>query len=334
MQDNIDTVISNALLVKKYNLNKKVKDIINSIKESIMNNKDNFNEASNIDIKNNNGFNMDFDIIERIFNNIEKEDVLYGTVTLSSKDDNKVYGKELFSYGNVVVINDGNTYTILEMILKNLLVCNNVILVNNGYMYGVNHLLVEIVREVLSKYKIDSNLVQLYMSENYEEVLNNYANIDLVVVIGNHTLQLDVLNKSKNRTITSGYEYFDIYIESVKNIDFINKIKDTNLNIQYYVKDDLDIEFDNEIRVADLEEAIAQINYNGSRYSTSIFTEDENNASRFMKEVKSSIITVNTSPTIERILDIKTRDLAYEKTVIYPNNLKLDGTHDEIKSTK
>ena len=113
-------------------------------------------------------------------------------------------------------------------------------------------------------------------------------------------------------------------------MDLINKIRESNFEIQYYVKDSIEEEFDNEIRVSDIEEAIAQINYNGSKYATAIFTESSDNASHFIKEVKSSYITVNTSPTIEIMMDIETIDLALEKTVIYPNSLKLDGTREEI----
>lgn len=329
MQDSVDKIISNALSVKKYSLSKKIKGVIDSIKESIAYNKDGFIEANNIDIKNNNGFKLDFDVFDNIFTN-NGEDVLYGQVNASIKDENIIYGQEVFDSGNVVVINDGNTYVMLEMIIKNLLVCNTLILVNDGYMYGVNHLLVEIVRTVLEKSKIDKNLVQLYVTENYDEVLSNFANIDLVVGVGSHALQAEVLSKSKNRTIVSGYENFDLYVESDKNKDFLNEINELGLPVQFYVKEDLDIHFDNELRVSDIDEAISQINYNSSRYSCAIFTEDENNATKFIREVKSNMITVNTSPTIERIIDIKTEDLALTKTVIYPNNLKLDGTRTEI----
>ena len=43
---------------------------------------------------------------------------------------------------------------------------------------------------------------------------------------------------------------------------------------------------------------------------------------KFIKEVKSSIVVVNTSPTIERIIDIKQESLYKEKTIIYPNSFK------------
>ena len=192
-------------------------------------------------------------------------------------------------------------------------------------MHGTNQLLIQIVQSVLEQFNISKYLVQIYISENYDEVLSNYANIDLVICIGNHNLQRLILNKSKNKTIISGYENFDLYIEDTKHIEFINKIIDTGLNIQLYINNNTKLDYPNSIIVDDIDEAIGQINYNGSKYAASIFTNSNENASKFIKEVKSKIVTINTSPTIERIIDIKQRDLINEKTIIYPLNYKFDN---------
>ena len=77
--------------------------------------------------------------------------------------------------------------------------------------------------------------------------------------------------------------------------------------------------------VDDIDEAISLINYNGTFYSSAIFTYNSLNVSKFMKMVKSKIITANTSPTIEKVLDIKQSDLVIEKTIVYPFALKKEG---------
>ena len=233
-------------------------------------------------------------------------------------------------YGNVVVITDGNPYTIIEMVIRNIMAGNTTIFSNNGFMFGTNQLLIQIIQSVLEQFNISKYLVQIYVSENFDEVLSNFANIDLVVCIGNHSLQNMILNKSKNRTIVSGYENFDLYIEDTSHIDFLNKIVNTGLNIQLYINSDTKLDHSSAIIVNDVDEAIAQINYNGSKYSSAIFTTSTENASKFVKEVKSKIVTINTSPTIERIIDIKQTDLINEKTIIYPFNFKLDGNSENI----
>ncbi len=334
MQDNsINKIISNALQVDKGILSKNIKPIIIQIQKALEINKESIKQANSIDKKNKNGFILDFDIIKSIFSNLEKENVFYGDVTLSQKDEEKkiIYGTQVMDYGNVIVITDGNPYTIIEMVIRNIMAGNTTIFSNNGFMFGTNQLLVQIIQSVLEQFNISKYLVQIYVSENFDELLSNFANIDLVVCIGNHSLQNMILNKSKNKTIISGYENFDLYIEDTSHIDFLNKILNTRLNIQLYINSDTKIDHSGAIIVNDVDEAIAQINYNGSKYSSAIFTTSTENASKFIKEVKSKIVTINTSPTIERIIDIKQTDLINEKTIIYPFSFNLDGNSNNVE---
>ena len=321
MEGNINEKITKAMLVNKENLIN-IKWVIKQIKNAINNNEKIIKHANEIDKKNNNGFILDFNIINNIFNNIEKEKIIYKNVTLSQKDNEKkiIYGRQIMDIGNVVVINDGNPYIIVEMILRNILAGN--IFVNNGFMYGTNNLLVQIVQSILEQCNISKYLIQIHITENYDEILSNYSNIDLVICIADHSLQTLILQKSKVKTIVSGYENFDLYIEDATHLDLIDKIINTKLNIQIYINNNIKLNYDNAIYVDDIDEAIAKINYNGNKYSCAIFTTSSKNASKFIKEVKSKIVTVNTSPTIERIIDIKQSDLVNEKTIIYPLTFK------------
>ena len=332
MQDNnINKIIANALQVEKKQLNN-IKTIVTQIQNAIEINKENIEQANSIDKKNNNGFILDFSIIKNIFSILEKEDKFYGDVTLSQKDMEKniIYGKQIMDYGNVVVISDGNPYTIIEMAIRNIMAGNTTIFSNNGFMFGTNQLIIQIIQSVLEQFNISKYLIQIYVSEDYDELLSNFANIDLVVCIGDHNLQNLILNKSKNKTIVSGYENFDLYIEDNAHLDFLNNILYTGLKIQLYISSDANLDHPNAIVVNDIDEAIGQINYNGSKYSSAIFTTSPENASKFVREVKSKIVTINTSPTIERIIDLKQEDLFNEKTIIYPLSFKLDGTDVKI----
>lgn len=336
MQDNnINEIMSNALTVNKDTLSKNIKDIINQIKNVIEANKDNIENASSIDKNNDNGFILNFDIVNNIFSNIEKENTLHGDVTLSQKDDYKkiIYGTQIMEYGNVAVISDGNPYVIIEMALRNIIAGNTTIFANDKFMLGTNQLLIQIIQSVLEQFNISKYSVQIYITNNFDEVLSNFANIDLVICIGNRNLQNMILNKSKNKTIISGYENFDLYIEDTTHLEFINKIINTGLNIQLYVNENTNLDYSNSIIVSDIDEAIAQINYNGNRYSSAIFTSSTENASKFIKQVKSKIVTINISPTIERIIDINQSDLTIEKTIIYPFSFKFDGNNDTIQIT-
>lgn len=329
MQDNINIIITNALNVDKTLINEKlVIDLIKYIKVALEKNKEAILQTNKIDKNNNNGFILEETIINNIFNLIEKETTTYGKVILSQKDNEKqiIYGKQIMDQGIVLVINDGNPYITLELVLRNLLAGNTILVSNAGFMFGTNQLIIQIIQSVLENFNVSKNLVQIFVSEDFDDVLSNYANIDLVVCVGDHHLQRQIIEKSKIQTIISGYENYDLYVEDKTNLEFIKKIINTGTNIQLYIKRDLNIDTKNAIIVEDIDEAIAQINYNGNRYSSSIFTNDTSSASKFIKEVKSSIVVVNTSPTIERIIDIKQENLYKEKTIIYPNSLKFTDT--------
>lgn len=326
MDNNIDKIIENILKVDINNLEKNIKMIIYNIKKSLNINKDLIEETNKLDINNKNGFILDFNIINNIFSNIDKDNLYYKDVTLSKRDikEKIIYGKEIMNIGNVIVINDKNPYILIEMIIRNIKAGNKLILANNTYMYLTNKLIVKLVQDILEEFNISRNLIQLYVTDNYDSLLSNYANIDLVICIGNANLQKLILNKSKNKTIISGYENFDLYIDDIKDIDFLNKIINSNLDISLYINSNLNIDYPTAILVNDCDEAIKQINYNGSKFSSSIFTNSSINASKFINQVNSKIITVNTSPSIERTLDITQKDLITYKTIIYPFNFKIN----------
>ena len=146
----LDEIMNQALLIDKTNLTNP-KEILYVFKEEINKNQQILLQANKIDNKNNNGYLIDFDVINKILTRIEKEQIFYRQVILSQKDEDKkiIYGKEIFDQGNVIVINDGNTYAIIEMIARNILAANTTIFVNDGYMYGVNNLIIELIQELL-----------------------------------------------------------------------------------------------------------------------------------------------------------------------------------------
>ena len=328
----LSDIIKNILTIDKRNLKENIRPMISELKERLNSNFDLLKEANNVDISKNNGFKLDLNIINNIFANVLKEPFTYGDITVSFKDDGKkiIYGKEIFDVGNVIVINDGNFYVILELLLRNLLAGNTTIFVNSGYMFGSNNFLINEMESILKNYDISQNLFQIYVTEDYDEVLSYNANIDLIICTGDHFLQNMILRKSKVRTIITGYDNFDLYIESKVNLDFLNEILKTGLNINLYIKGDLNLNHSKAMLVHDINEAISQINYTGNRYSSAIFTSNSLNASKFINEVKSKIITINTSPTIERILDIKQTELMNEKIVIYPLSFNFDNSGVKI----
>ena len=317
--NNIDKILLNANLVKKDFNSESLIRIVNTIKQNLLNLFPQILESNKIDLSHKNGFNLDLTEFTSILNHTNLDKV-YGTVLESTKSEDKkiIYGKQVFDQGTVIIINDGNTYEIVELLLKNILAGNSTIFVNKGFLFGTNNFIIKIVQDILEQNNIDRNLVQLFITEDNNSVFKKYANIDLIIGIGDRRLQQEILELSKNKTIVTGYHNYDLYIEDKKDLDFINKLLKTTSNLQLYIKEGIGIDQKNAMIVSDIDEAIAQINFSGSKYSASIITNDEVSASKFVTEVKSSYVTVNTSPTIEKVLDIKDEELIKVKIIINP----------------
>lgn len=322
---NIRDLLGNATMACTYmdiNINSKdiVKNILNIIKED----KDDIEKANSIDVENNNGFRIDFDVIDKITIQMSNlEDSYRKVINMGKRDDNYLVGKQTDHIGTVCVVYDGNTYYFIETILKAILTHNSIILASNtNYMQTTNELILLLIRRILEAYKIDKNLIQILYTNEFEELLSNSVSIGKVIVIGNKSFQERIKQISKIEVCTKGYNNFDMYIEDDSNISFINAIVKQGENIDIYVKKGINVPFEDFTEVQDIDEAISMINFNTAGYSSSIFTDNGQNASKFLREVKAQNISVNTSPLIKDTVDIDIGEFLTVKNMLYPSPLK------------
>jgi len=330
-QDNINLIIQNAIYSKRNNNIKEENKLIENFQKSIMLNYALLNETNEIDLENNNGYNLDKSIIEKIINrylnmipliNEERESIITKNNLLTSK----IYS----SLGIIHVIFDGNTYTMLELILLGILTHNTIIFSSNGYMHGTNNLLINLIQTILEKENYQKEMFQHSFTIRPEDFFDNFKTINKTIIIGNADFQNKYKKLCANSMLVSGYNNYDIYIDDLEHIETINKIINQNHNIDIYVKSELGLNNDNMVLVEDIDEAITQINFNGSGYSSSIFTKNNNNAAKFIKNIDSKNVFVNASPTLEQQLDIKQEDLLKEKNIILSNIYKSDGTNVNV----
>lgn len=309
------------------------KKITQNIFELLEENRSNIEKANNIDVANGNGFKIDFEIINKMKKNIDNlEDIYRKVVYMNKNENNYLEGKQTDNLGTICLVYDGNTYCLLELILKAILTHNSIIATSeSNYMEATNELILILVKRILEAYKIDKNLVQILYTSQVEELLSNNASIKKVIVIGNRSFQEKIKNISKIEVISKGYNNFDIYIEDLKNLHFIEKIVEKSNNIDIYVKSGIEIPFEDYIEVEDIDEAIAQINFNTSGYSSSIFTNNSQNASDFLREVKTDNISVNSSPLIKESVDIDINLFVIKKNMFYPNPLADSGEKNKIE---
>lgn len=302
-------------------------DVIKSIYDLLCEDKENIIKANKIDVKNKNGFSLDWEYVSNLYEIISKiEDSYRKVISMNKNSNNYLEGKQTDNLGNICAIYDGNTYCLLELVFKAILTHNALILVSESdYMKATNELIVILIQRILRAYNIDANLIQIVYTTQIEELLSNNLSIGKAIVIGNKAYQNKIRLVSKVNTIFIGYNTFDLYIDDDSNITFIKKILKQSNNIDVYVKTGLKFNYEDAIEVEDIDEAIGMINCNTSGYSSSIFTSDKQNASQFLKEVKSSTVAVNSSPLIEDMLNVDINEFLIIKNMIYPNVLA-EGT--------
>lgn len=326
--DNIREILGNATMAyTNMDANIDGKKVAQNIFELLDENKESIEKANKIDVKNNNGFKINFDMFQKLNNEINSiNDVYRKVISMNQNENNYLEGKQTDNLGTICLVYDGNTYCLLELVLKAILTHNSIIATSESdYMKATNELIVILIQRILEAYNIDRNLVQMLYTSRIEELLLNSTSINKVFAIGNKSFQDRIRKASKVEVISKGYNYFDLYIEDLTNLTFIKKIVKEEENIDIYVKSGLKVPFDDYIEVEDIDEATAQINFNTSGYSSSIFTDNNQNASVFLREVKADNVSVNSSPLIESIVDVDINLLLSRKNMFYPNPLA-EGT--------
>ena len=341
--ENIREILGNATMAHTTmdtSVNEKnvVKSILDILKEA----QNDIEKVNEIDVKNKNGFKIDFQMFEVIENKIKGIDSLYRKVIDTNKNkDEYLEGRQMDNLGTICVAYDGNTYCLIEMALKSILTHNAIILTcENEYMKDTNELTVTLIQRILDAYHIDKNLVQIYNTANINELLKNSASINKVIAIGDRNFQEKIKKASDIEVVCNGYNNYDVYIEDTSHIDLVEKVIEENDNVDIYVKKGIKVPFDDYAEVEDLDEAIGIINFNTSGYSSSIFSENAKNGAKFIREIKTNHVCANSSPILKNTTDVGIQSFLMTKHMLFLNsamksnpNIKRDIVNNTVRSS-
>lgn len=268
---------------------------------------------------------LDFDIITNLENDLKKLKNPYRKVISLKKEEknNFLFGTQTDNLGTICVcLEDIDIYTFLEIMLKSILTHNSIIFALNSNKNKENlDIFKTIISTLLNKSNLNEDLIQIYYTKNYDEILKNNVSIQKVFAIGNREFQNKIKKISSIETISFGYGNYDIYIEDTTNKELIFKIIDRYKNINLYIKKGFETDFKNYdyTEVDEINEAIEKINFEGAKYSSSIFTPTGGDGSKFLLHVKSKNVGVNCSPIIKDYLDIDINNFLSIKNMYYPN---------------
>src|SRR5699024_567077 len=101
-----------------------------------------------IDVKSNNGFKINFDMFQKLNNEINSiNDVYRKVISMNQNENNYLEGKQTDNLGTICLVYDGNTYCLLELVLKAIVTHNSIIAASESdYMKATNELIVILIQ--------------------------------------------------------------------------------------------------------------------------------------------------------------------------------------------
>ena len=211
--------------------------------------------------------------------------------------DTKIFttlnGRKILKYvqnkGVIGVIYNGDLYITVELI-ANAIKTGNALILNNGCNnnIGTNNLIVNAVKDILKNNEMPTHLIEINFSEN-----DSLANeeLDALVIVGNREMQDKYINFNYD-IVKSGYGYGEIYIDDLNNIDFIKEvINNSEFKLDIYINSILQTNIQG-YRVNGILDAIQSINKHGSRFVSSIFSDNNENQNIFLKRCKSPYVFI------------------------------------------
>ena len=275
----------------------KVLEIFDIIKNELKSNKKTLEKAFKLDYKEWE-YEIDFD---RIINQID---------SIKEKEYLPTFSKEkiIDGIGKICLICNQNPYLIFNFILSSIYTNNKVEIVLEDKMLATNKALIEVIKKALKEAKANKDILSYRELSNKDDIVSYQDNYDLIYYFGN---KASYINFTKRIHIDTKFENFaeiNLYYDS-------KEFKDIILEIDKWA-------YINEIKVnlydSNVDEAIKHINkLNNTSIISIIFSKDMDKISKFIKEVKSEKIYVNSNFTKDYEVEVDLNNLVYRKTIKY-----------------
>lgn len=314
----MNNVIGNAKIAYNQSINKNYDSLklLKEIYNNILNNKNVILKANERDIAENKGFKIDFDVIDSIMKEIEKEKSLYKNKLLTQKENQIT---EYDSLGIIDIFFNGNTYILIEMAMKGIISHNVIILISQvEYMKYTNITICNIITRVLKSQNINENMIQIKCDFDLIKYCENDFIIKKAFVIGNVDLHKTLKRISKIDTKYIGYNDCDIYVEDVDSITNLKEMVLNNENVLFkiYVNKSIDVDYNDDfICVNNVDEAIEKMEFDSCNYCSMIFSKNKENSIKFAEMSKAKYIIINNTMNFNKAVDVDIKEFYCKKYI-------------------
>lgn len=291
--------------------------LINEISNNILESKEIIIKANKKDVFENNGFEIDFKVINEILKKNKDQKSLYKTKLIN---DSKNTITEYDNLGVLETFFDGNTYVFIELALKTIISNNTMIfIIQNEYMKYTNIVIHNILIETLKSQKLNKDIVQLVYEYDILKYCENNLIIKKAFVIGNTDLHNTIKRVSKLETYYLPYNDCDIYIENINDIDILKEYIEKNNNVLFkiYIKKDLNIKLESAEYVENLNEALEKIRFDSCNYCMLLCSNKKKTKMDVSELCKSKYILINKFMNFnQNLINININEFYCKKNII------------------
>jgi len=216
--------------------------------------------------------------------------------------------KKYFSIGTVACITNGDTYFVLELILKSLLKKTKIIFATESYMFSINTYLVKLAQKVLENHGISKEAISIHRIKSYKDVIEEMDNLDCIVVNKDYDLYKTIEELTNIKVVYSDYGNINVYSESE---DFKSQIE---IICEKAQKEDKDIFL---IETKDIQKHLDSMNNNSIFYSVVIYTKNLEKCKYFFKNIKAENVYINKDPFEYIDVNFSEFEFLYKKKIVY-----------------
>lgn len=275
----------------------KVLDIFENIKKELVSDKKIIEEAFKLDYSE-----WEYEVnFDKIISQVD---------LIKEKDYLPVFSKEeiVDGIGRICLICNQNPYLIFNAILSCIYTNNKIEVILENKMLASNKVLIESLQKSLKKAKVDEDTLTYIELTNKDDVISYQDKYDLIYYLGNKSSYIDFIKRIHIDTKFQNFGEVDLYTDS-------KEFKEVIVEIDKWA-------YLNEIKIniynSDIDETIKEINkLNNTNGISIIFSKDIDKISKFIKNVKSERVYVNTDFIKDYKFETNLNNLVYKKVVEY-----------------
>lgn len=275
----------------------KVLDIFENIKKELVSDKKIIEEAFKLDYSE-----WEYEVnFDKIISQVD---------LIKEKDYLPVFSKEeiVDGIGRICLICNQNPYLIFNAILSCIYTNNKIEVILENKMLASNKVLIESLQKSLKKAKVDEDTLTYIELTNKDDVISYQDKYDLIYYLGNKSSYINFIKRIHIDTKFQNFGEVDLYTDS-------KEFKEVIVEIDKWA-------YLNEIKIniynSDIDETIKEINkLNNTNGISIIFSKDIDKISKFIKNVKSERVYVNTDFIKDYKFETNLNNLVYKKVVEY-----------------